>query len=156
LRIFQAHTADEIEQAKVLFQEYADQLGVDLCFQGFTQELAGLPGSYALPMGRLLLATEGERWVGCGAMRPFTESICEMKRLYVRDSFRGLRAGRKLAEALIFAAREVGYQKMRLDTLPSMKEAQALYRSLGFYEIDSYRENPIEGTLYMELSLQSL
>ncbi len=149
-------TAEEIELARTLFREYQQSLGVDLCFQGFEDELANLPGSYAPPSGRLLLLRVDREIAGCVALRKIGEGVCEMKRLYVRDAFRGQGLGRRLAEAILEEVRRIGYRKMRLDTLPSMRAAIPLYRSLGFSEIGAYRENPVEGALFFELTLENI
>ena len=142
-----------VEEARKLFLEYADALGVDLCFQGFDRELAGLPGDYARPAGRLLAARAGHELVGCVALRALGNGACEMKRLYVRLAARGSGTGRALAEAVIDAARAEGYERMRLDTLPQMIEAQPLYDSLGFREIEPYYDNPVPGARFLELTL---
>ena len=154
MRLTPLETEEQVEQTRALFKEYEEATGVDLCFQNFAQELASLPGDYAPPTGRLLLAYDGEGAAGCVALRKVDDAVCEMKRLYVRPAFRGTGLGRTLAERIIGEAREIGYERIRLDTLPSMRSAIALYRSLGFKEIDPYRFNPVEGTLYMELQLR--
>ena len=154
LTIVQAESPAQIAEARQIFREYAGQLGVDLCFQGFEQELAALPGDYAPPQGRLLLALDGEKVVGCVALRPISAEACEMKRLYVRPEFRGTGLGRRLAVEIMRQGREIGYRQMRLDTLPVMQEAIALYRSLNFREIGPYRHNPVEGAIFMEADLR--
>jgi putative acetyltransferase len=154
LRIAPARTPGDIGEARRLFREYQTSIGIDLCFQNFEQELAELPGRYAPPRGALLLARGLENAIaGCVALRPLEEEICEMKRLYVRDAFRGRGAGRLLAEEVIGEARRIGYRRMRLDTLPSMRRAIPLYRSLGFTDIPPYTENPVEGALFLEKEL---
>jgi GNAT superfamily N-acetyltransferase len=142
-----------IREVRALFEEYARSLGVDLGFQGFEQELAGLPGAYAPPLGRLLLARDGATPAGCVAVRPLEPDICEMKRLYVGPSFRGSGLGRRLAEAAVREARAAGHYRMRLDTLAAMRPARALYRALGFRPIAPYRHNPLPGTEFLELDL---
>jgi putative acetyltransferase len=154
LTIDEAKDSGELLQARRLFQEYATSLGIDLCFQGFEQELETLPGHYAPPCGRLLLASWNGEVAGCVALRPIELGVCEMKRLYVRPAFRTLGVGRMLAERIIREARDAGYQCIRLDTLPSMASAITLYRRLGFREIPPYRHNPVEGTVYLELPLK--
>lgn len=141
-------------QARALFLEYAESLGMNLCFQNFDQELADLPGGYAPPDGRLLLAEQAGQLAGCVALHKWEDGICEMKRLYLRPAFRGKGLGRVLAETIIAEARQIGYQRMRLDTIePIMKDAVEMYRKLGFREIAAYRPNPIAGAMYMELQL---
>ena len=150
----QVESLEQIAQARELFQEYAQSLGVNLCFQNFAQELAGLPGHYAPPEGRLLLAEYEGLLAGCVAVHKWESGICEMKRLYLRPPFRGKGFGRGLAEAIIAEARNIGYQRMRLDTIePIMKDAVEMYRKLGFRQIEPYRPNPIAGAMYMELQL---
>lgn len=153
--IRQVIEGDDTEVAAVrgLFLEYADSLGLDFCFQNFQQELAELPGTYAPPDGRLLVAVTDGQPIGCVALRKLEDGICEMKRLYVQASFRGHGIGRQLADAIIQEARGIGYQKMRLDSLGSLKEASALYRSLGFVETPPYCFNPLPGAVFMELTL---
>ncbi|MCI0409438.1 MAG: GNAT family N-acetyltransferase [Acidobacteria bacterium] len=153
MEIRQALGDDEIAIARGLFREYEAELGMDLCFQGFERELAGLPGDYAPPSGRLLLAWMNGQPVGCVALRRIEEGVCEMKRLYLKPSMRRGGAGRLITLTLIQEARTLGYRRLRLDTLPVMKAAIALYRSLGFQSIPPYRHNPIEGVLYLELDL---
>jgi len=152
--IIPATSADQIAAARQLFKEYEASLGIELTFQGFAREVAALPGAYAPPAGRLFLATDGLEPGGCVALRSLGAGLCEMKRLYVRPAARGVRLGRRLAETVIREARAIGYARMRLDTLPSMKEAFALYQTLGFREIAPYYDNPIVGTRFMELDLQ--
>jgi ribosomal protein S18 acetylase RimI-like enzyme len=154
IQIQAAHRQQDIESVRILFKEYEKAIGVDLCFQGFADELAGLPGKYASPDGCLLLAFVDSALAGCAALRRYDEDTCEMKRLYVRPEFRGLGLGRKLARAIIDEAIAIGYTKMRLDTLPSMVEAIAMYKTLGFAEIEPYRFNPVNGAIYMEKGLK--
>ncbi len=143
----------DVERVRELFREYEAALGISLCFQGFNDELAGLPGEYAPPGGRLLLAHSAGRIAGCVALRRIDAATCEMKRLFVRPEFRGLGLGRRLATECLATGRRLGYAQLRLDTLPIMREARAMYRDLGFYEIAPYRANPVEGTLYLQIDL---
>jgi putative acetyltransferase len=155
LVINQVSSPAEIAQARQLFLEYAESLGFSLCFQNFDHELATLPGYYAPPKGRLLLAEYEGQIAGCVALRPLEPAVCEMKRLYLRPAFRGKGLGRAIAAHLIAEARKLGYESMRLDTVePFMKDAVAMYRRLGFREIPPYCQNPIDGALYMELDLK--
>jgi len=150
----QAESLAQIAQVRELFLEYAQSLGFSLCFQNFDRELANLPGDYAPPDGRLLLAEYDGQAAGCVALHKLEEGICEMKRLYLRPAFRGKGLGRVLADRIIGEARQTGYQRMRLDTVePVMKDAVAMYRRIGFREIAAYCENPMVGALYMELIL---
>ena len=137
----------------MLFREYAQGLGVDLCFQDFGHEVRSLPGAYAPPRGVLLLADIAGQPAGCVAVRPLEAGICELKRLYLRSAYRGTGLGRALTEAALHAAREMGYARIRLDTLPDMQTAQRLYESLGFYEIPPYYDNPIPGKRCLEAVL---
>jgi putative acetyltransferase len=154
LRIVDGHGEERVPVVRVPFEEYASALGIDLGFQDFDRELNELPGDYAPPGGRLLLALDGDEPAGCVGLRQFEPGVCEMKRLYVRPAHRSTGLGRRLAEAIVQAGRDAGYERMRLDTLPTMEAARALYRSLGFVEIEAYRPNPIHGTTYFELALR--
>jgi len=154
LKLIQVETSEQISEVKTLFREYESWLGLDLCFQGFEDELASLPGKYAPPDGRLYLAYSDRNLAGCIALRKLDEGVCEMKRLFVRDGFRGQKVGVQLIERLIEDAREVGYTTMRLDTYPAkMGKAVNLYESHGFRVIEPYYDNPHEGVLFMELTL---
>ncbi len=142
-------TPGDLAEIRRMLREYEAWLEVDLCFQDFEKELAALPGDYAPPRGRLLIA-EG---AGCVALRPIGEDVCEMKRLYVRPEHRGSGLGRRLVQALMEEARVIGYKRMRLDTLPKMADAQRMYQSLGFRDIEPYRVNPVPGARFLELEL---
>jgi len=154
LTFAQVESPTQIAQARELFLEYAQSLGFSLCFQNFDKELEGLPGDYAPPEGRLLLAEYEGQLAGCVALHKLEPDISEMKRLYLRLQFRGKGLGRALAERIIAEARQIRYQRVRLDTVePIMKDAVAMYRKLGFHEVAPYRPNPIAGAMYMELEL---
>jgi GNAT superfamily N-acetyltransferase len=154
IEIVQAETSEQIKETRKIFREYEAWLDLDLCFQGFEAELANLPGKYAAPEGRLFLAISDGKTAGCIALRKLEDGICEMKRLFVRDEFRGQKIGIGLIEKLISEAREIGYEKLRLDTYPpKMGKAVRLYESYGFREIAPYYHNPHGKTLFMELEL---
>ncbi len=154
LRIFHATTPLDWERARELINEYAASLGVDLCFQNFNEEIEHLPTHYGPPRGAMLLALDGDAAVGCVALRAHDDSTGEVKRLYVAPTARGRDLGRSLASRIIEIGREQGFERLVLDTLPTMQAAQALYVSLGFKPIDSYRYNPVPGTVYMALDLR--
>ena len=151
--IIDAVTPEHIAAARTLFKDYAEWIGVDLEFQGFSAEVESLPGEYSPPRGVLLLAEDKGAFIGCAALRRLEPGVCEMKRLYVAPAGRGKGLGLKLAEAIIVRACEIGYKKMRLDTLKSMKEARDLYTSLGFKPTKPYRDNPLPGAEFYELKL---
>ena len=148
-----AETQEDYREARVLLREYESASEVDLCFQGFEEEVEALERAYGPPGGRFLILRSGEQIAGCVALEDSGDKTCEMKRLYVRPEFRGKGLGRKCAEEVVQIAREMGYAALRLHTLPAMRAAVALYRSMGFREIDPYAENPVEGALFMELGL---
>jgi GNAT superfamily N-acetyltransferase len=143
----------DLDDVRALLREYAASLPMPLDFQGFEREFAELPGAYAPPRGALLIARAPEGIVGCVALRPLEESICELKRLYVRPTQRGSGLGRQLVQAIVTRGRELGYERMRLDTGPWMKAAQALYTEAGFREIPQYTVNPVPGARFLELEL---
>ncbi len=155
MRIKQAQSKKEIEAVRRLFREYEAFLAVDLCFQGFEEELAGLPGRYARPGGDLLIALDGESVAGCVAVRRLGDGVCEMKRLFVEPGARGKGLGRRLALEIIAIARELGYGTMRLDTLDTLSEAMQLYEALGFRRTAPYYDNPLPGVVYWELDLKA-
>ena len=156
IEIIQAAAPDQIEEVQRLFREYEKWLELDICFQGFEVELANLPGKYSEPEGRLLTVSVDGIIAGCIALRKLEDNICEMKRLYLRGEFRGSGLGNKLIEKVIEEARVIGYQKMRLDTLPGkMAKAVKLYESHGFRQIPAYYHNPYSETLFMELDLSA-
>jgi ribosomal protein S18 acetylase RimI-like enzyme len=153
METIQAQSQAQVSETRELFLEYAASLSISLCFQHFDREIAELPGAYAPPEGRLLLAYDHGEPVGCVALRKLGDGVCEMKRLFLRPRGRGQKRGRRLALAIIEEAKQIGYERMRLDTLPAMREAIGLYRSLGFREIGPYTLNPVPGALFMELWL---
>jgi putative acetyltransferase len=155
IHLVPARTPIQLRDARALFLEYASTLGFDLRFQGFDHEVASLPGEYAPPGGTLLLAMADERAAGCVALRALDEQACELKRLYVRREARGRGLGRLLCDAVIAEAQARGYACMKLDTVPQMAEAIALYRALGFVPAEPYRYNPLPGAMFMELVLES-
>lgn len=148
-----ARFPDDLDTVRALFRAYAERVGVDLGFQGFEDELASLPGKYAPPAGRIVLARDDDRAVGCVAMRPIDATTCEMKRLYVDPATRGGRLGRRLVERMVDEARNAGYRRMCLDTLPTMTAAIGLYRSLAFTPTEAYVYNPVEGALFLARDL---
>jgi len=153
IHIVPAQSPDQIDQVRLLFREYERYLRVNLCFQSFEAELAGLPGLYSPPGGALLIAMDGPQAAGCAALRKFGEGIGEMKRLFVRPEYRGQGVGRALAMRVLQEAIAAGYALIRLDTLARLKEAMRLYQSLGFKQIKPYRSNPLEDVVYWELAL---
>jgi GNAT superfamily N-acetyltransferase len=155
IEIRPARFPQQADDVRALMREYAAGLGIDLGFQDFDAELAGLPGKYAPPRGCVLLAWQDDAALGIVGLRPLDETVCEMKRLYVRPAGRGQQLGLRLAEAVVRVARDSGYAAMRLDTLPQMKAAQRIYTSLGFHPIPAYVFNPVEDALFLELDLRA-
>ncbi len=153
IQIVHASSQEQMSIVRELFIEYAQSLNVSLCFENLDKEVSELPGVYAPPHGGILLAEDGAKIAGCVALKKVDNRVCEMKRLYVRVEFRGKGLGKKLAMSIGDEARKMGYERMRLDTLPSMKEAIALYHSLGFVEIPPYRDLPVSGALFMQVAL---
>jgi len=153
VEIHEARFPEQLDLVRSIFREYGTSLGIDLSFQDFEAELAALPGKFAAPRGRVLLASNHGQVIGCIAVRPIDDTVCEMKRLYVRPSGRGHQLGRRLASQICQLARQIGYTAIRLDTLPSMVAARQLYASLGFRPIPAYVFNPIEGTIFLECDL---
>lgn len=153
MKIIQVDTPEQLEITRTLFREYQKFLDVDLCFQNFEQELQSLPGKYAHPAGAILLAEHEGSIAGCVAVRSIKDDICEMKRLYVKEAFRSLAMGRKLAEAIVEKAAQLGYKKMQLDTLLRLEHAMSIYKKLGFKKIEPYYANPLNEVVYWELDL---
>jgi GNAT superfamily N-acetyltransferase len=153
LTILQAENDEHLDQARLLFTEYVASLGFDVSFQNVADELAHLPGRYAPPSGRLLLALHEDQAAGCVALKPLNDQTCEMKRLYVKPPYRNLRIGKALVDALIREAQVAGYRWMRLTTVVTMEQALSIYHSWGFKEIPVYCHHPVPGTIFMELAL---
>lgn len=158
--LIEVRSPQQVGAIRDLFLEYQASLGIDLCFQGFEQELNNLPGDYVAPSGGLLLADVDGQAAGCCAFRPLITSdhldACEMKRLFVRPGFRGMGLGRQLVDAIVLAAQQAGYTTMLLDTLSDMESARALYQEVGFVETEPYYHNPLAGAHYLKLDLRSL
>ena len=153
INIYESYDGDSLNAAKMLIEEYAEFLGFDLDFQDFAVEMAEFPGKYAPPEGCLLLAEEDGRIAGCIALRKMDDAVCEMKRLFVRSEFRGRGVGRMLILELLNLARQKGYKKMRLDTVPQLESAIVLYERIGFKDIEPYYYNPLPGARFMEITL---
>lgn len=149
IEVRHAALPQDLDVVREMFREYSLALGIDLCFQGFEAELAQLPGKYAAPMGRILLAWDGDQPVACVAMRPVDAISCEMKRLYVRPEMRNLQLGRRMVDRILAEAKQAGYRRICLDTMPSMGAAIGLYTDLGFQQIEPYVFNPVEGALFL-------
>ncbi|MFX0018530.1 MAG: GNAT family N-acetyltransferase [Promethearchaeota archaeon] len=152
-KVLEAGSNEQLKNVRRIFKDYSNYLNIDLEFQDFEEELNNLPGEYKPPLGCILLAFYNNTLIGCVALRKFEEKICEMKRLYVKPQFRSRGFGKNLAKAIINKAIKIGYKSMRLDTLPFMKEAISLYKSLGFKEMKPYRYNPFKGAKFFELEL---
>jgi len=153
IHFIDANTANHFKEARILFQEYIDSLGIDLSFQAYQTELADLASIYSPPNGAIILAKQSNESVGCVGLRKYNSEVCEMKRLYMRPQGRGRGLGMVLCQKIISRAKAMGYGKLRLDTLPTMTAARELYKKIGFYPIDPYYDNPIAGTAFMELNL---
>lgn len=151
--IIEASTIEQYRQARLLVEEYARFLGIDLEFQGFSRELTDLPGMYGPPKGAMLLVHDGGAFVGCVGLRPLLDGCGEMKRMYLRPAHQGKGLGRMLMEAFLIKARSLGYKTIRLDTIPALGRALGLYRKFGFVEIPPYRHNPAADAIFMELKL---
>src|SRR5512137_1181260 len=153
LHVLSASDTEALGHVRQFFRSYAGWLGVDLSFQKFDEEMASLPGAYAPPQGRLFYAENKGQPAGCVGVRPFSEGVCEMKRLYVEPQHRGSGIGRDLALAAIKSAKQLGYRKILVDTLPAMRIAVKLYRELGFHDAPAYYPTPLEGTIFLALDL---